>query len=44
MTEYARGRQQVVFNLLEVGMADAASFDAHQQLAVPDSGGGDLFD
>src|SRR5262249_52136390 len=37
-----RRRQQIVFNLLEIGMADAAGFDAHQNLAGPDLGSRDV--
>ncbi len=40
----ARRRQQVVFDLLEVGMADSAGFHADQNFAGPNGRSGNLFD
>ena len=44
MAVNARRRQQVVFDLLQIGVADAAGFHPDQDLARPDGGRGDLLD
>jgi len=41
---HPRRRQQVVLDLLEVGVTDATSFHPYQNLATPDGGRGDLLD
>ncbi len=42
VTVHPRRRQQVVLDLLEVGVTDATSFHPYQNLATPDGGCGNL--